>query len=101
MDRATLRLPSWMIFILSVLVCIVGLHFLADNSQHAGMAWDAKLPASQSTNESLDEHRLETSFIIPDDDGISSPLALAISISPDGTFARLLFAIPLLNPPRA
>jgi len=90
-----------MILILSVLVCVVGLHFLTDNIQHAGMAGSISFPAAQNTGETFDEHHAEANFILPDDDDISSPSALAISVSPDGTFAPLLFVTPLLNPPRA
>ncbi|GEM_PF-6736573 len=101
MDRSIRKFPYWMILILWFLVCVVGLHFLADNGQHASMPIETGFPAGQGANETLDEHQLETSFILPEDDGISSPLALAISVSPDGAFAPLLFVVPLLNPPRA
>ena len=101
MDKPVQRFPSWMILVIWVLVCMVGLHFLADNSQHISMAWSVDFPANQNASETFDEHQAETNFVIPDDGNILSPLALAIPVSPDGACAPLLFVTPLLNPPRA
>lgn len=94
-------IPSWMLIILWVSLCVVGLHFLADNTQHASMAWGIDLPVGKNAGETFDEHQAEMNFVLPDDGKISSPFALAISFSPDGPFSPLVFVIPLLNPPRA
>ncbi len=101
MDKPVWELSRWMTLILWTLLCVVGLHFLVDNSQHASTAWGVDFPASQNASETFDEHRAEMNFIVPEDGNHSSPLALAISVSPDGAFAPLLFVVPLLNPPRA
>jgi len=86
--------------ILWVSFCILGLHFLADNSQHISIGLDAGFPASQHASETFEEHQLETNFILPDEKEISSPLVLAILTFLDRAFTPLLFVIPFLNPPR-
>ena len=47
MDKSIRKLPFWMILILWVSLCVVGLHFLADSNLHGSMALVAGFPASQ------------------------------------------------------
>ena len=100
MDKPTRQISFWMITALWFSLCILGMHFLADNAQHASIGLDARLPVSQGDSETFDEHQLETNFIIPDEKDVISPLALVTRTFLDRAFAPLLFVIPFLKPPR-
>ena len=100
MDRPIRKLPCWMLFILWVSLCVVGVHYAADNSQHASMRPGAELPVSQGSSETFDEHLLETNFILPDEGNILSPLALVIQTLQDRAFTPQLFILSFLKPPK-
>jgi hypothetical protein len=100
MDKSIRKLPCWMILILWVSLCMVGVHYVADNSQHVRTPFDVGFPASQGSSETFDEHLLETNFVLPDDGNIQSPLALVIHTSQDRAFTPQLFVLSFLEPPK-